>query len=485
MAMNARLLMRTAVAASLLAAASTAAAAAAAPARSAPRPNIVVIMADDQDDSGSLGQMPELGKLAARGVVFTNSFANFSLCCPSRASFLTGQAAHNSGVEGNKLPDGGYQAFARTEADNLGAWLQQAGYRTAVMGKFMNGYGEGDPHARVHVVPGWDEFDVVSDPKGPYRYFGYTLNENGKLVHYGRDAADYQTDVIAAKGEVFIRASTKPFFIMLQPIAPHGVHGDDDDGDADAKGFPEPAPRHLGAFDKLKFRTTANFNEADLSDKPLYFQRQAGDFEDPGVMKASYRRRREAMLAVDDMIKRVVDALTETGQLDNTYIIVTSDNGYSQGAHRWQGKIVLYEESIHVPLVIAGPGVPKGETRDQLVNNLDVTASIVGWSRAKPGRLLDGVDLTPVLRDTSAPWRSAILVENKHEKGVRTKDWLYAESTTDDFGFETELFALDKDPFELKSLAGDDAKAGSATAQLAPLLARLKSCAGASCWAGE
>jgi arylsulfatase A-like enzyme len=442
-------------------------------------------MADDQDDSGSLSQMPELGKLSARGVVFTNSFANFSLCCPSRASFLTGQAAHNSGVEGNKLPDGGYQAFARTEGNNIGVWLQAAGYHTAIMGKLMNGYGVGDEAARTHIVPGWDEWDILSDPSGPYRYFNYTLNENGTLVSYGHNAYDYQTDVIAAKGEAFIRSSDGPFFMLLESIAPHGTHGDDDD-DTGFKGFPDAAPRHIGAMDRLKLRRTPDFNEKHIKDKPAAFQRQVPEFKDPGVVEASYRRRREAMLAVDDMIKRVVDTLEETGKLDNTYIIVTSDNGYSQGAHRWQGKIVLYEESIRVPLVVVGPGVPQGETRDQLVNNLDVVASIIQWSGAAPGRTLDGASLTPVLQDAATPWRSAILVENKHEKGVRTKDWLYAESNTYDFGLEKEIYNLRDDPFELHNDVGSrDPETQAAMARLAPVLAALRSCVGASCWVAE
>jgi arylsulfatase A-like enzyme len=472
--------MRTAVAAALLTGAvvlPSAPAHAAEAATAAPgRPNIVVIMADDQDDVDSIRRMPQLQKLAAGGVHFVNSFVDYSLCCPSRASFLTGQSAHNSGVMGNKPPNGGWVALRPTKDNNLGVWLQAAGYQTAMMGKMINGYAEsGQP--RTEKVPGWDEFDVVSDPEGPYRYFRYTLNENGKLVRYHRKVTDYQTDVITAKGEDFIRKSKGPFFLLMQPISPHGTHGDDiEDGE---KGFPEPAPREDGSFDKLHFNPPANFNEQDVSDKPKAIQ--ALDFVDPGIMQASFRKRREAMLAVDDMINGVVKTLTATGKLDNTYIIFTSDNGYSQGSHRYQGKIVLYEESIRVPLVISGPGVPKGERRTQLVNNLDVVASILEWTGAQPKRTQDGRSLAPVIASSAAPWRTGILFENTHAFGIRTKDTLYTELYAKRYGAEREIYNLNDDPIEMQNRI-DRPEYQSQISALHDKLAILSICKGDTCW---
>jgi arylsulfatase A-like enzyme len=475
--MTSSALMRTAVAVTLVAGVF---ALRAEPAAAAGPPNIVVIMADDQDDSGSIQQMPALRELAKNGVRFTNSFVDFSLCCPSRASFLTGQAAHNSKILGNKPPNGGWQKLKPTAGNTLGVWLQAAGYRTAVMGKLMNGYSSSyDGNTEM---PGWNEWDVISDAKGPYRYFGYTLNENGTFKRYGHGAYDYQTDVIAAKGEAFIRSSTGPFFLLMESIAPHGANGDDDEGSE--KGVPDAAPRYKDAFDTLQMPITPNFNEKNISDKPVSFQALVPDLKDPGEIQNSFQHRRAAMLAVDDSIRRVVRVLTETGQLDNTYIIVTSDNGYSEGAHRWQGKVVLYEESIRVPLVISGPGIPKGEKRDQLVNNLDVVASIVGWTGATPGRTLDGQSLSPILNDSAAPWRTAMLVQNKNEKGVRTADWMYAVIDESDYiPHGAELYNLQADRWQKRNAIDSTSPEDQAAASsLAATLSTLRNCAGSSCF---
>jgi N-acetylglucosamine-6-sulfatase len=489
----------SAAAAALLAAAWALIAAAPTPAAAAPdQPNFVVILTDDQDDQDSTRLMPHLAAMAAQGVTFTNSFVDLPLCCPSRVSFLTGQSAHNNRITGNKPPNGGYAEFSIGEASNLGAWLQAAGYRTAMMGKLMNGYGEGQAAEHVHIMPGWNEWDVLttrqdsteldSDHVG-YRYYGYTLNENGVLVDHGKKPEDYQTDVLAAKGEDFIRSSAGPFLLVLEPIAPHGAHGDDAvDGE---KGFPEPAPRYVAALPKLPFKPSPNFNEADLSDKTGAFQRMAAvqtggsdQFQDPGVMAASFADRRRTMLAVDDMLQRLIDALRETGKLDNTYIIFTSDNGYSQGAHRWQGKVVLFEEAARVPLVIFGPGTGAGRTRSQLVNNLDVVATIVERAGATPaGRTLDGRSLAPVLADAAAPWRSALLIENHHERAVRTKSWMYGESATYWEGAESELYSMNQDPLQLRNLTatGNNPTRDAQTA-LRSLLDRIRNCRGEACW---
>lgn len=473
----------TAVAASLIGLAATPAATAApapspvrAGAAAAAKPNIIVILTDDQDDIGSMAEMPQLQALAARGVTFTNSFVDFPLCCPSRASFLTGQAAHNSGVEGNKPPNGGYQLLRSSEGNTLGVWMQQAGYRTALMGKLMNGYGE-DASSRTHIMPGWNEWDVSSDPTGPYRYYNYVLNENGLLKRYHHTVREYQTDVLAAKGAAFITAGTDPFFLLLQPIAPHGQH--DDESEDGARGDPLPADRDVGVYATLPMHPTANFNEKDVSDKPGMI-RSLPKVE-PGEMLRSFRARRETMLAVDDMIKTLTDALTAAGKLDNTIIVFTSDNGYSEGSHRWQGKIVLYEESLRVPLVIAGPVTPRGQTRDQLVNNLDVVASVLDWAGAKPGRTLDGRPLQPVLDDPGAAWRTGILVENNHAVGIRTKDWVYSELKSGQWGAERELYNLDADHLELRNIADRPAYA-SQIASLKASLDVLAHCQGRTCW---
>jgi N-acetylglucosamine-6-sulfatase len=170
------------------------------------RPNVVVIMTDDQDDSGSIATMPSVQELAKNGVTFRNSFVDFSLCSPSRATFMTGQTAHNHEILGNNFPWGGYKQFALRENNSLGVWLQNAGYVTGLIGKFMNNYGK-DGTDLKHVVPGWDDWQGVIDPGDEsIGYFNFRVNENGELHRYGNAPRDYITDVLARKATQFIHA---------------------------------------------------------------------------------------------------------------------------------------------------------------------------------------------------------------------------------------------------------------------------------------
>jgi len=460
-------------------------------------PNIVVILTDDQEDTGSMAYMQRVQALAQQGVTFKNSFVNFSLCAPSRSSFFTGQAAHNDGIESNKSSKGGgWDTFKQEEANDLPVWLKSAGYTTALIGKYENGYGAGKPPRlasaaywsnalygwfgigtpdKQHWVPqGWDLWYAFTK----VRYYDYAISENGKLIHLGDEAADYSTDVLKNRALRFIKdqaVSATPFFMLITPKAPHGQL-DKEVGIVTAI----PSPSYARAFADTKLPTTPAFNEADVSDKPPNVARRPSlDDAAKNHIEASYRAELQSLQSVDDLVGAVVDELQATGKLDNTVIIYTSDNGYEYGDHRLVGKISVYEGSIKVPLVMKGLGIPMNETRSELVNNLDVVASIEEIAGVTPGIVADGRSLIPVLLDGRAPWRSAILIEGgaKRYSAVRTATRKYVHYVD---GFE-ELYDLVTDPYELENKAHDPGYAGD-IASLRGINDKLKSCAGAGCW---
>ncbi|MSO42191.1 MAG: hypothetical protein EXQ70_09935 [Solirubrobacterales bacterium] len=371
------------------------------------RPNIVVIMSDDQTVE-SMGAMPKLGaKLADRGVTFNNNLVSFPLCCPSRATFLTGQYSDNNGVRGNQSPTGGYTSLDHT--NTLPVWLQRSGYFTSHIGKYLNGYGS-NTVPDTEVPPGWDDWQTsLDDPDaytgGTYTLYGYTLNENGGVVHYGStpdvvDPATYQTDVYSAKAEQVIRSrapSSQPFFLWVTPTAPHG----EGQGLCDCAGDnPRAAPRDQGRYAAEPVPRPPSFNEADVSDKPAEIQNiTLMNQNQLDALDARYRARLEAVVAIDDMVANVVDTLKQQGELDNTLIVYTSDNGFFHGEHRIRsGKVRHYTESSEVPLVMRGPGVPSGQQRNQLVANIDLAPTILDYARADPGRRSTGARCAPTSR---------------------------------------------------------------------------------------
>ena len=440
------------------------------------RPNVVVIMTDDQTVE-SLRVMPNVERLLVRrGTSFANSFASFPLCCPSRATFLTGQYAHNHGVLSNTPPSGGYEAL--DGSNTLPVWLQRAGYVTGHVGKYLNGYGVRD---EVEIPPGWTEW-VAPPANLAFRYYDYSLNENGRLVSYGSDAASYQTDVYARKAVELVRRwapARQPFFLSVAFLAPHS-------GGPKPSGRPGagavPAPRHAGRFGSEPLPSPASFNETDVSDKPQ-FVRHLPLLEGTSVGDARerYQLRLASLLAVDDGVRDIVAELARHGELDNTLIVLTSDNGFFHGEHRIPaGKVYVYEPSIRVPLVMRGPGVPAGVRLRQAVANIDLAPTIVGATGANPGRLMDGRSLWPILRDTGIFWGRDLLIESAASDartlavtGVHTPRWRYSEYTTG----EVELYDLSRDPDELQSIHADTAKA-RIRADLAERLAALRKCAG-------
>lgn len=457
----------------------------------AARPNIIFILTDDLD-AKSITYMPRLKSLLAdQGVTFANFFVTTSLCCPSRSSILRGQYVHNHRVYTNTPPSGGFELFHGLGRENstIATWLRAGGYRTVLMGKYLNGYP--DRAAPAYVPPGWEEW--YSPARGGYANFNYTLNENGKLVPYGTRPGDYMTDVLSRKAVDVIQRSTRdgrPFFIYLATYAPHAPA--------------TPAPRHADLFSDVKLPRPPSFNEADVSDKPQWVQnRPLLPDRVVAQLDEHYRTRLRSLAAVDEMIAALVEALLAAGSLDRTYIFFSSDNGFHMGEHRLPaGKNTVYEEDIRVPLVVRGPGVASGQTREHLAMNIDLAPTFAAVARVPVPEFVDGRSLLPILQvrpPAFAQWRQVFVAE--HFRGaplpagqpgrrlgpqtipdafaLRASDFVYIEYETG----ERELYDLRVDPHELRSLVALAPPA--LLTRLSARLADLRQCTAAACRAAE
>ena len=425
----------------------------------APRPNVVVILTDDQrfdtiglehSRDGATPVMPNVARLAAEGVTFQNSFTTTALCGPSRASLLSGRYAHTTGVKDNHGPDA-LPAF--DASSTLAVWLHDAGYATGLLGKYVNGY-EDTP---LGTPPGWDEWRAFKKA----RYFDYTLVENGVEVRYGHADADYSTDVLAAKAVHFVRehAGVRPFFLYFAPFAPHAPA--------------TPAPRHAGTFAEMPPWRPPNFDEADVSDKPLWVQEIAPWSAARIDQKDRFARRQlECLQAVDEAVGAIVQALRDAGVERDTIVLFASDNGFAWGAHRWEPKECPYQECMRVPLVVGYPAlVPAGRADARIALNIDYAPTIAELAEAAPDAGVEGTSLVPLLRGAAPSWRTDFLEEHWGGKiptfaQVHGSPWTYTEYATT----EIELYDQRADPFELSNVAGDPTR----TALVAQMAARLR-----------
>jgi len=491
-----------------LAIAGPAPAAAPDPVAPATRPNIILILTDDLD-TASMPFLPRLDALLAdQGTTFTNFFVSDSLCCPSRSTILRGQYNHNHHVLTNIPPDGGFQRFhdLGEEGSTIATWLHDGGYRTILLGKYLNGFPGST--GRLYVPPGWDEFYVPVDGT-PYSQYDYTLEDSGRHSEiHGHRAKDYLDDVLTARAAKFIRtasAGAQPFFMYLAPYTPH-------------KPF-TPAPRYLGAFPGATAPRPPSFNEEDMSDKPAWYQQLPPlTSAESAQLDEIWRKRLQSMLAVEDMVQTIVDTLDQTGELDNTYIFFTSDNGFHLGTHRlFLGKQSPYEEDVRVPLIVRGPGVPAGASLPHLTGNVDLAATFSELAGVTPPRFVDGISMAPLLgASPPAPglFRRAYLLEHVDEhpgeetaaasrktvapqgtleplepvsggarnqknvpafKGLRLQDMLYVRYHDG----EEEIYDLANDPYELANAVSTTDPA--LLADLRSLLDRMRQCAGADC----
>jgi arylsulfatase A-like enzyme len=441
-----------------------------------PRPNVLVIESDDQT-AESMRVMDHVNaRIGAQGATFRNSFVNYSLCCPSRATFLTGQYEHNHGVQGNQPPNGGFRRFQTLHgSNNLAVWLQNAGYYTGMIGKYLNGYSDNPT-----VPPGWSEWRAAGfDTQAAY---DYKLNENGTEVNYGQSPADFKQDVLTRKAVGFVNRrapAAQPFFLWLTYTAPHKAGPEPSPNPPfDCQDTAKPAPRHAHSFDSEPLPRPPNFNEPDVSDKPAAIRNlpllNTAQIAD---IRRRYRCRLESLLSVDEGVNKVLDALKANGQLGNTLIVYTSDNGFFHGEHRIPGgKQLIYEESIRVPLEMRGPGIPQGVSIAALVINADLAPTIVDVANATPGLVMDGRSLIPVAQQPSIESGRQLLVEEPRFEAIRTARYMYAEHGTG----ERELYDLSIDPYERQSRHAF-ASYASVRAQLAIRLHRLETCAGSSC----
>ena len=557
------------------------------------KPNILVVMTDDQA-LADLQAMPNLKSLvAAKGVQFSNAVDSFPLCCPSRATFITGQYSHNHGVGGNFWPYGWYGMTNR--ANTLPKWLQDSGYYTALVGKWLNGYGSGktgNKDAEGHpLVPGgeipvgfnnWNgSLDVSA-----YDYFNFTINQNGKPKSWGDSSyaqklidfaniqvkenprvgshgwsraellansnaifgpyssidpstygtevsKNYSPDVTAGISNTIIKAqakSKKPFFLWWSPASPHredvdggvrngyrdgahytalssNTHKEDTSSVSKLVKDPRPAPRYANLkWDWTQITSKPNFNAPPTGhplNQQLILANPLTDLK-KAQLEADYNGRLGSVKAVDDGIKTLIASLKSTKQLTNTIVLFTSDNGWLQGEHRVPGdKYLPYEESIRVPLVMSGPGIPAGNggrTVSTLVTNVDFAATLLDAAKATAGRTQDGISLLGAAKGTSTLTPRSIGLEataplfadatmpqqwDQPYRGVRTDRWkfiVWGSGNMSSFipSSEEELYDLQNDPYELHNLASDSSYASTKEALRVKLIA-LQNCVGAAC----
>ncbi len=422
-----------------------------APEISTRRPNIVFILTDDLS-LNLVNYMPHVLKMQKEGVTFANYFVTDSLCCPSRSSIFTGRFPHDTGVFRNTGNDGGYLVFRDRghEQATFAISLSAAAYRTAMLGKYLNGY-----LPAVHpAAPGWTFWAVAGYG---YPEFNYNLRQEGKVMNYGSKPADYLTDVLSDLAVQFIKEKPgQPFLIEVATFAPHEPY--------------TPAPRDADTFPGLRAPRTPAFNTAPDVNAPRWLQ------EIPPLTEAEmisididFRKRAQSVLAVDKMIGELQAAVTAIGQEKNTYFIFSSDNGLHMGEHRLRpGKMTAFDTDIHVPLIVAGPGVPADRTVEEIVDNIDLCPTFTELAGAVAPANVEGISLAPLLHGQEVGyWRTAVLVEHHGPlmdradpdapargsgnpptyEAIRTRTSVYIEYATG----EKEYHDLVTDPYELRN----------------------------------
>jgi arylsulfatase A-like enzyme len=404
-----------------------------------PKPNIVFVLTDDLEVATAemLPRLPDL--IANRGVSFTRAYMAQPLCGPSRATILTGQYTHNHGVASNDTPPA-FPSFRRHEANTIATWLKAAGYRTSLVGKYINGYPTNG--GEDYIPPGWDDWYGHLSAMEDGRFFNYWVNDNGNVSRHGNAPEDYSVDVEARRAVSFVRSAAgrpEPIFLYLAPEAPH-----------------TPANFHYRFV--YEFRDTAaprgpSFNELDVGDKPSWIRQTALMGKSAlDELDLFWVWRLRCMRAVEEQLEAVIQALAETGRLDNTYIFFTSDNGLLLGQHRVFGrKGNAYEETARVPFYVRGPNVPSAKV-DRPVVSVDIVPTLLELAGAPIPDSVDGRSLVPFLRGQApASWRTDVLIENwglGPTYALRTPDWTYIHNDTE----ELELYDMKADPWQTQSL---------------------------------
>ena len=457
------------------------------------KPNVVVITTDDQPLSMvNERYMPNTMRfLADKGTSFTDFIATTPLCCPSRATLITGQYGHNNGVLVN------FYGNLREKGETLPVWLRRAGYRTAHIGKYLNGY-ENFTDPPTAVAPGWNQWFTQLAPRA---YTDYAISQNGKLREFGDRRRDYLTTVLNRRAEKWAKQfakSKRPLYLQLDQYAPHKSPGGAPCTDAAV-----PAPKDEGFFDAEPLPKPASFNELDVAEKPSFIQ--ALTPIGAGAEKNITRRFRcavESIQAVDRGVKRVRRALKKVNEWKQTVVLFTSDNGFLYGEHRIrQGKEFPYEENLHLPLILRVPkqfrdALPRVPTADQPVANIDIAPTILALAGADSCnggdcRVMDGRSLLGLVKGDASAWPAdrALAVEQSFcsYRGLRASGYKLIEHqsflgpesdciATDD----AELYDLSADPLELSNLieAPRESPTGLLQQQMKARMADLLVCAG-------
>jgi N-acetylglucosamine-6-sulfatase len=454
----------------------------------ATRPNFVFVLTDDLSRN-LVAYMPHVRGMQRRGTSFGRYVVTDSLCCPSRSSIFTGRYPHSTGVFTNKPPDGGFEVFHQSEErDTFATSLQAQGYRTAMMGKYLNGYVprrvvDGAPR---FVPPGWSDWAVAGNG---YREFDYNLlvktpqMPRPRIIRHGDRPRDYLTDVISRRGRAFMSSAARagrPFMLELATFAPHAPY--------------TPAPRDAKRFPNLKAPRTPPFNRPQLEGRPAWLSTQPLTAAQIQRIDRDFRKRAQSVQAVDRMIGDIQAQLRKLGVADNTYIVFTSDNGYHMGQRRLlEGKQTAWDHDIHVPLVVTGPGVPAGRTVAQLAANVDLRPTFQQLGGAPIAPNVEGRSLAAFLRgDGVTSWRNVALIEHHGPNtaptdpdratarqgnppsytALRFPDALWVQY--DDPRYAPEYYDLKRDPYERRNIAAKLTQARRD--QLSGLVAKLRAC---------
>lgn len=510
-------------------------------AKAATRPNIVLIQTDDQPVDQFFGTWRDLynrdrqimpntmSMIRNHGVNFANYMTPFPLCAPSRASLLSGQYAQNHGVIRIGGPRGGWDSYRsnRIDRENLPVWLQRAGYRTSHFGKFMNNYGGPDEPAESTVPPGWDRWVSDATDNSTREFYGYRQNIDGRITPrlgdpdydmlggkdplgcpgLGLTVCNYHSDSMSEQAVNEIRSSgSQPFYVQVDYHTPHG--------DSRPPIGPEPAIRHYDTAIKTPTPNPPGYNEADVSDKPWFLRDETPRLTQSEINSLTLENRKgiEALRSVDDGVKQMIQALKETGKLNNTYVIFTSDNGFFRGEHRInRGKLLPYEPALRVPMVIRGPGIKARSTSRELVANQDIAPTLLKLTGAKAKSKIDGRPMIRFWKKPKQLSRRPILLSsyqqatrfipgdypeeppvlaaksrggarisakspNHNYVGIRVGPYKYVNYEEG----ESELYDLSRDPAELHNRYGLG-RYKSVQAYLEVELSKLRACQGASC----
>ncbi len=365
-------------------------------------PNIVFILTDDLSWNLLTPQIaPHITALEKQGETFNHYFVADSLCCPSRSTIFTGLFPHDTKVTTNMAPDGGFAKFQTEGLDHktYAVALQSVGYQTSMLGKYLNGYGDPLNKRTAPVPPGWSDWHV-SNSTG-YGEFNYFLNDNGAFHKY-TGPQNYGVDVLNNDAQSFIKRSAgKPFAIEVATFAPHQPF--------------TPAPRNANDFPGLTEPRDPSFNTDNVNPPAWLGQRKKIGPKQVANLDSIYRKRAQSVESVDKLLADTEATLAAEHLTKNTYIVFSSDNGYHLGQHRLnRGKQTAFDTDIHVPLIVAGPGVPKGRVVSQVAQNDDLYPTFVQLAGATPDSPVDGHSLVPLLHPaaTTPTWPTVALVEH-------------------------------------------------------------------------